>query len=329
MTNTKRGRILTMDDNDEDVVPYSSDYQPLKSDNDNFKPIFKYFKRKNPAPDLCRALDPLNESSTLQRVDVHTKDVAQDLDLTCTSTWKLYRHKGILLLSNPFTDRGHLNWSLRCLKSYTKHKTNLLLPVTGDKDGAKKPRLSSWWDDVQLDYSLLDKLRWATLGYHHNWDTKQYSLSSKSEFPEKLGQLAKYLAKQMLDVDGYNPQASIVNFYPETTTLSGHTDHSEPNRQAPLVSISFGRPAVFLIGGPTKETEPDAILLRSGDVLIMTEAARNNYHGVPRVMDQSLIDSCGLKRLNVPKIVPESSDETFALNYLSNHRININIRQVF
>ena len=63
------------------------------------------------------------------------------------------------------------------------------------------------------------------------------------------------------------------------------------NLKAPLVSISFGRPAVFLIGGPTKQTKPESILLRSGDVLIMTEKARNSYHGVPRILDQQLINS--------------------------------------
>lgn len=32
----------------------------------------------------------------------------------------------------------------------------------------------NWWDVCQLnnDLELLKKLRWVTLGYHHNWDTK-------------------------------------------------------------------------------------------------------------------------------------------------------------
>ena len=35
-------------------------------------------------------------------------------------------------------------------------------------------------------------------------------------------------------------EAAIVNFYPMDATLGGHTDHSEPNLEAPLLSISLG-----------------------------------------------------------------------------------------
>lgn len=35
-----------------------------------------------------------------------------------------------------------------------------------------------WWDLAQKNRIVLSKLRWATLGYHHNWDTKvqQYNI---------------------------------------------------------------------------------------------------------------------------------------------------------
>jgi len=216
---------------------------------------------------------------------------------------------------------------------------------------------SWWWEDAVLHHKVisetvagssaahdrqvykseesvwLDKLRWATLGYHHNWDTKQYSMSSVSEFPRDLADLSRAVASVVLPkVTDYAPEASIVNFYPEWSTLSGHTDHSEPNRKAPLLSISFGRPAVFLIGGPTKQTRPESILLRSGDVLIMTEKARNSYHAVPRILDQSLIVNSRRKSLGLPKDLASSCvtrEEHFCLDYLSNHRININTRQVF
>ena len=83
------------------------------------------------------------------------------------------------------------------------------------------------------------------------------------QFPIDLANLSRALASVALpEVKDYSPEASIVNFYPEWSSLSGHTDHSEPNRRAPLLSISFGRPAVFLIGGPSKQTRPESILLR-------------------------------------------------------------------
>ena len=83
------------------------------------------------------------------------------------------------------------------------------------------------------------------------------------QFPADLADLSRAVASVVLpEPKDYVPEASIVNFYPEWSTLSGHTDHSEPNRRAPLISVSFGRPAVFLIGGPSKQTRPESILLR-------------------------------------------------------------------
>ncbi len=74
-----------------------------------------------------------------------------------------------------------------------------------------------------------------------------------------------------------------------------HVDRSEVCATAPLVSISYvrvlhsdlrlmapslGNAAVFLIGGLTRDTEPVPILLRSGDVVIMSgPACRRAYHG--------------------------------------------------
>ncbi len=68
------------------------------------------------------------------------------------------------------------------------------------------------------------------------------------------------------------------------STLSGHTDHSEKDLARPLLSLSFGQSAIFLIGGPTKQTRPKALLLNSGDVVIMSGESRLAYHGVPKVL---------------------------------------------
>ena len=44
--------------------------------------------------------------------------------------------------------------------------------------------------------------------------------------------------------------------------------------------ISLGNAAVFLIGGLTRDAEPTPILLRSGDVVIMSgPECRRAYHG--------------------------------------------------
>jgi hypothetical protein len=41
------------------------------------------------------------------------------------------------------------------------------------------------------------------------------------------------------------------------------------------------------VGGPTKDTEPVSMLLRSGDILVMGQSARLAVHGVPKVFSKS------------------------------------------
>ena len=123
--------------------------------------------------------------------------------------------------------------------------------------------------------------------------------------------MASDVAK-VLGWTGYNAEAAIVNYYPTSATLNPHTDHSEKNLSAPLISISLGLSAVFLIGGTTLVEPPTPILLRSGDVLVMAGESRMAYHALPKVL---------------PATWEGLSDGRVGA-YLENHRININVRQV-
>jgi alkylated DNA repair protein alkB family protein 1 len=61
--------------------------------------------------------------------------------------------------------------------------------------------------------------------------------------------------------------------------LGGHKDDVEADMALPIVSVSLGCEAVFLMGGPTRDTRPTALRLRSGDVLVLAGQARACYHG--------------------------------------------------
>ena len=154
-------------------------------------------------------------------------------------------------------------------------------------------------------------------GYHHDWDSKVYNTSNKSEFPDDLKTLCRTIVSVIpnLSCPEFEAEAAIINYYPMDATLSGHVDFSEPNQSAPLVSVSFGQNAIFLIGGPTKAQEPVPILLRNGDVLIMSHEARQSYHAVPKITQSESI------------IVTLNDD--FVRSYLGDHRINMNVRQVY
>nr|XP_040577195.1 nucleic acid dioxygenase ALKBH1-like [Lepeophtheirus salmonis] len=280
----------------------------IKEEEDNFKPVFKYFKSKVPPPCFDKVLS-LDRRCT----DEDNHDNAEfRMGLKKTEDWisPTCLESGLIIQPNPFTERGKLEWALACLRDYTKnppHKTNL-------QETCNFP----WSQRLQNPLLYASKLRWSTLGFHHNWDTKEYNLSQcEGEMPSQLSKISSYLVKTILKVNHFTPQAAIVNFYPLNATLSPHTDHSEPNTEAPLLSISLGQSAIFLMGGQSKAIKPQAILLRHGDVVIMNQESRLSYHAVPKIIQDEHIS-------------PGWDEETrFVSEYLQNHRINVNVRQVF
>lgn len=157
--------------------------------------------------------------------------------------WRVYEvtdRPGLLYIRNPFTLRGQRYWIARCLRDFPKapHAVNLN-PKLFSKDA-----IDDWWTQLQQtplqsrDRQVLKNgMRWATLGYHHNWDTKVYAEDKRHQFPNDLGQLCKYISTVLGFPGEYSAEAAIVNFYPLGSTLAGHTDHSEKNLSAPLFSF--------------------------------------------------------------------------------------------
>ena len=141
-------------------------------------------------------------------------------------------------------------------------------------------------DESQLCQIIEKKLRWATLGYHHNWDSKEYSEDFKGTVPTDLLKLSNHVAN-CLGFPGFKAEAAIVNYYALDSTLGGHTDHSERNYSAPLLSFSFGQSAIFLLGGKDKTVKPSAIRIRNGDVLVMSGPSRLCYHAIPKILQDS------------------------------------------
>jgi len=84
------------------------------------------------------------------------------------------------------------------------------------------------------------------------------------------------------------------------------------------VSYSFGLSAIFLIGGRSLDDKPLAIIIRSGDAIIMSKESRLCYHGVPKVLlpknDQ---------HFNYDNVLEDT-----VKSFMQVTRININVRQV-
>ncbi|XP_066953414.1 nucleic acid dioxygenase ALKBH1 isoform X2 [Macrobrachium rosenbergii] len=328
---------------------------------DNFKEVFKFYKRRKPPPsfkDVLQVNDAFQEGHHIppRSLSVREKEEIQSLGLVPPEGWQIFSfvsHPDLLLVRNPFSENGQLKWIEACLREYPQNpnKTNLESCNITLSD-------SSWWDLATFSEgkknNLLKKLRWVTLGYHHNWDTKQYSENMKGLMPQDLKRLCSLVAK-VLGFQDFVAEAAIINFYHENSTLGPHTDNSEPNMSAPLLSFSFGQSAIFLIGGTTKQTRPTAIFLHSGDILVMAGATRQAFHAVPRIVlvektpwIAKSCDNSDSKNNDVTGVTSENKDnyrlqgsievlEEHALkyevrkdilNYVKTSRININVRQV-
>jgi len=77
---------------------------------------------------------------------------------------------------------------------------------------------------------------------------------------------------------GFAPEACLINRYEPGARLSLHRD--EGDFAAPIVSVSFGIEAVFLLGGLKRTDKAERILLEHGDVAVLGGEARMRFHGV-------------------------------------------------
>ena len=192
----------------------------------------------------------------------------------------------------------------------------------GDGCGDKGGGGDDCWSEVQSSTSarkILDKLRWVTLGPQYDWTNRVYKEDVPfTALPVKLKALAENLVKTLGVSDSYSADAALLNFYGAKDTLGGHRDDSEHDLSQPLVSMSLGCDAIFLLGQTTKNEKPTAMLVRSGDIIILSGLARKCYHGVPRIF------SCGERS----RKGEEEEDQLTVQSYLEKHRINISIRMV-
>ena len=220
-------------------------------------------------------------------------------------------------------------------------------------------------------YKTFEKLSWATLGYRFDWTARAYREKNKSAMPKVLDELGNFFArlgeetktKLNVNVDSTTPttsidnytftaSAAIVNYYSLKSSMGGHRDDSELDVTKPVVSFSLGLPAVFMIGGKTREEGPVVpLLLRPGDVMLLGGDSRLNFHGIARILSQEVSvklpkvgSHIGSKRIDDfqirawssifgdeyrDRIVETPPSDRLAIDtFLLQHRVNANVRQV-
>ena len=146
------------------------------------------------------------------------------------------------------------------------------------------------------------------LGKHWNAQTYGYE-ESRSDYdrlpvppiPEALTTLAAGAARRA----GFDmsPDLCIMNLYDLDSRMGVHQDKDEGAESiaagVPIVSISLGDTARFVVGGLTRKEPTAPILLRSGDVVVMGGPSRLRFHGVTRILPGTAPEGTGPGRFNL------------------------------
>ena len=97
---------------------------------------------------------------------------------------------------------------------------------------------------------------------------------------------------------GFVPDACLINRYVPGARMTLHQDKDESNFGWPIVSISLGLPAVFLLGGDKRSDKHLRIPLHHGDVVVWGGPARLRHHGV-LALKEGIHEALGALRLNL------------------------------
>ena len=146
------------------------------------------------------------------------------------------------------------------------------------------------------------------LGKHWNGLTYAYE-ERRSDFdglavppiPPRLEQIARAAAADA--GFGMSPDLCIMNYYGADARMGVHQDKDERKETIaagiPIVSVSLGDAARFVIGGLHRKDPTNPIVLRSGDVLVMGGPSRLRYHGVTRILPGTAPEGTGPGRFSL------------------------------
>lgn len=92
-------------------------------------------------------------------------------------------------------------------------------------------------------------------------------------------------AAQAAGFEDFTPDACLINSYLPGNRLTLHQDRNERDFSQPIVSVSLGLPATFLLGGHERGDRTQKVGLQHGDVMVWGGEDRLRFHGILPLQD--------------------------------------------
>lgn len=142
---------------------------------------------------------------------------------------------------------------------------------------------------------------WNAMTYGYEDVRSDFDRRAVPPIPDAFAAIARSAAKDA--GCAMRPDLCIMNYYTEEARMGVHQDKDErPDTIAagiPIVSVSLGDAARFVVGGLTRREPTRPLILRSGDVLVMGGPSRLRFHGVTRILPGTAPEGTGPGRFNL------------------------------
>lgn len=124
-----------------------------------------------------------------------------------------------------------------------------------------------WWSDAK--------------GYRYT----EFDPRSGRRWPDMPGVFLETLefALEGTVEEAFEPDACLINHYVKGAKMGLHQDKDEADFTHPIITISLGATADFLMGGMKRSDPYDVLVVESGDVLIMGDESRMRFHGIRKI----------------------------------------------
>ncbi|MEM9171380.1 MAG: alpha-ketoglutarate-dependent dioxygenase AlkB [Pseudomonadota bacterium] len=133
---------------------------------------------------------------------------------------------------------------------------------------------------IQVAITNCGELGWVSdaTGYRYQ-ATDPLNGSAWPAMPDTWATLAKRAAGAVGYAD-FNANACLINRYLPGDRMSSHQDRNEGDFSQPVVTLSMGLAAEFLLYGRSRGGKPLSTRVFDGDVIVMGGTSRMAFHGV-------------------------------------------------